>query len=96
MTVSAIEKRAEPSSGSQLGFGLQYLWHASSGTVDMAMPSPAALPVTMTCAPQNVTVDLRRSSSFCTEATIWNVKKCFGFVTGSEAVITAVSSVVLH
>ena len=27
------------------------------------------------------------SPDFCTEATIWNVKKCFGFVTGSEAVI---------
>jgi nicotinamidase-related amidase len=29
------------------------------------------------------------SPAFCTEATIWNVKKCFGFVTGSQQLITA-------
>jgi nicotinamidase-related amidase len=29
------------------------------------------------------------SPDFCTEATIWNVKKCFGFVTDSNAIITA-------
>jgi nicotinamidase-related amidase len=29
------------------------------------------------------------SPAFCTEATVWNVKKCFGFVTDSDAVITA-------
>jgi len=29
------------------------------------------------------------SPDFCTEATIWNVKKCFGFVTDSAAVIRA-------
>jgi nicotinamidase-related amidase len=29
------------------------------------------------------------SPDFCTEATVWNVKKCFGFVTDSNAVITA-------
>jgi len=29
------------------------------------------------------------SPAFCTEATIWNVKKCFGFVCGSEAVLAA-------
>jgi len=33
------------------------------------------------------------SPDFCTEATIWNVKKCFGFVTGSAAVIKALASV---
>jgi nicotinamidase-related amidase len=27
------------------------------------------------------------SPDFCTEATVWNVKKCFGFVTDSGAVI---------
>ena len=27
------------------------------------------------------------SPDFCTEATIYNVKKCFGFVTGSDAII---------
>jgi len=30
------------------------------------------------------------SPAFCTEATIWNVKKCFGFVCDSGAVISAV------
>ena len=29
------------------------------------------------------------SPDFCTEATIWNVKKCFGFVTGSAQVLEA-------
>jgi nicotinamidase-related amidase len=29
------------------------------------------------------------SPAFCTEATLWNVKKCFGFVTQSQAVISA-------
>jgi nicotinamidase-related amidase len=29
------------------------------------------------------------SPDFCTEATVWNVKKCFGFVTDSEAVIAS-------
>ena len=29
------------------------------------------------------------SPDFCTEATIWNVKKCFGFVTDSNAIIAA-------
>src|ERR1700722_577259 len=32
------------------------------------------------------------SPDFCTEATVWNVKKCFGFVTGSAAIIKALSS----
>ena len=30
------------------------------------------------------------SPDFCIEATLWNVKKCFGFVTGSEAILGAV------
>jgi nicotinamidase-related amidase len=29
------------------------------------------------------------SPEFCTQATIWNVKKCFGFVASSQAVIAA-------
>lgn len=29
------------------------------------------------------------SPAFCTEATVWNVKKCFGFVTGSQQVLDA-------
>jgi nicotinamidase-related amidase len=31
------------------------------------------------------------SPDFCTEATIWNVKKCFGFVTHSEKIIEALA-----
>lgn len=31
------------------------------------------------------------SPSFCTESTIWNVKKCFGFVTHSDNVIKAIA-----
>lgn len=30
------------------------------------------------------------SPAFCTEATIWNVKKCFGFVTGSSAILDVI------
>ena len=29
------------------------------------------------------------SPDYCTEATIFNVKKCFGFVTGSEQILAA-------
>ncbi len=29
------------------------------------------------------------SPAFCTEATLWNVRKCFGFVAGSEALLRA-------
>lgn len=32
------------------------------------------------------------SPAFCTEATIWNVKKCFGFVTGSGQVLEALQA----
>lgn len=32
------------------------------------------------------------SPSFCTEATIWNVKKCYGFVTDSREVLDALAS----
>src|SRR6266478_313574 len=31
------------------------------------------------------------SPDFCTEATVWNVKKCFGFVTDSTAIIASLS-----
>ena len=31
------------------------------------------------------------SPAFCTEATIWNVKKCFGFVTHSDKIIDAMT-----
>jgi nicotinamidase-related amidase len=32
------------------------------------------------------------SPSYCTEATIWNVKKCFGFVTDSAAILGALEA----
>ena len=31
------------------------------------------------------------SPAFCTEATVWNVKKCFGFVTDSEKIVHALA-----
>ena len=31
------------------------------------------------------------SPDFCTEATVWNVKKCFGFVTDSDRVLAALT-----
>jgi nicotinamidase-related amidase len=34
------------------------------------------------------------SPAFCTEATVWNVKKCFGFVASSDAIITALAETV--
>ena len=33
------------------------------------------------------------SPDFCTEATIWNVKKCFGFVTDSARIVDALADV---
>jgi nicotinamidase-related amidase len=32
------------------------------------------------------------SPDFCTEATVWNVKKCYGFVTQSAKVIAALAA----
>lgn len=32
------------------------------------------------------------SPAFCTEATVWNVKKCFGFVTASSRVLEALAT----
>jgi nicotinamidase-related amidase len=61
--VSAVEKRAQPAeAGGSLGFGSQYRWRASQEAVDMAMAAPPPAPVTISCAPQNVTVDLRRTA----------------------------------
>ena len=60
--MSASEKRKEVSSGGPLGFGSQYVWHASAETIDMAMPAPAPAPVSIACQPQNVTIDLRRTA----------------------------------
>jgi nicotinamidase-related amidase len=61
-TVSAAEKHAELPSRGPLGFGSQYLWQATKDVIDMAMPAPQPLPVTIQCEPQDVTVDLRRTA----------------------------------
>src|SRR5271154_1256202 len=74
-TMSEDEKRAEPLSGGQLGFGSHYQWRASKDLIDMAMPAPAPLPATIKCEPQDVTIDLRRTAiividmqnDFCTK-----------------------------
>ena len=34
------------------------------------------------------------SPAFCTESTLWNIKKIFGFVTGSVQVVDAVNTTV--
>jgi biuret amidohydrolase len=60
--MSAVEKRKVASPGGLLGFGSQYLWQASPGEVDMAMPPPAPVRVSLPCEPQHVTVDLRRTA----------------------------------
>src|SRR5271170_7552811 len=36
------------------------------------------------------------SPDFCTEATIWNVRKCFGFVISSDAIIRSLSSLAMR
>lgn len=56
------EQRAQPISGGQLGIGRQTAWWADDTTVDMAMPGPAPVAITIPCAPQNVTVDLNRTA----------------------------------
>ena len=60
--MKAVEKRAEVSTGGQLGFGRQFAWWANEREIDMARPAPAPVAVTIACAPQNVTVDLLRTA----------------------------------
>ena len=45
--MSAVEKREEAPSGGPLGFGSQYLWQASAHQVDMAMPAPTPVRVSL-------------------------------------------------
>jgi hypothetical protein len=103
--MSAIAKRAELRSGGQLGFGLHVMVTASGAGDGIAVFSGVN---TDQCVLHSLTdanflgygcilvedCCATTSADFCTEATVWNVKKCFGFVTGSEAVIKAVSTVV--
>ena len=60
--MSTVEQRAQTPEGGPLGFGTQYVWHATKDLVDMAMAPPSPVPVTLACEPQNVTVDLRRTA----------------------------------
>jgi nicotinamidase-related amidase len=60
--MSAVEKRKEVSPSGPLGFGSQYLWQASAEEVDMAMPPPPPIRVSLPCQPQHVTIDLRRTA----------------------------------
>src|ERR1700759_4018387 len=59
--MKASEKQ-ETQAGGQLGLGRQCAWRASEGEVNMAMAAPPPQPVTIACAPQNVTVDLLRTA----------------------------------
>lgn len=54
--------RRAPLSGGQLGLGRQFAWLATEREVDMAMPAPPPVRVSIDCAPQNVTVDLLRTA----------------------------------
>ena len=60
--MSAVEKPKGAPSGGSLGFGSQYLWHASAHEVDMAMPAPTPVRVSLPSQPQHVTIDLRRTA----------------------------------
>jgi nicotinamidase-related amidase len=60
--MSAVEKREEAPSGGPLGFGSQYLWQSSAHEVDMAMPAPTPVRVSLPSQPQHVTIDLRRTA----------------------------------
>jgi nicotinamidase-related amidase len=60
--MKAAEKTNEVRSGGQLGLGRQFAWWASAGEVNMATPAPTPVPVTVACAPQNVTLDLQRTA----------------------------------
>jgi hypothetical protein len=106
--MSAIARRAELSFGGQLGFGLHVMVTGSGAGDGIAISILFAGVNTDQCVLHSLTdanflgygcilvedCCATTSSDFCTEATVWNVKKCFGFVTGSEALIKAVSSVV--
>jgi nicotinamidase-related amidase len=60
-SMKATDKQ-EVQAGGQLGLGRQFAWWASEGEVNMAMPAPTPRPLTIACAPQNVTVDLLRTA----------------------------------
>jgi len=73
--MKANEQRTISSDGGQLGLGRQFAWYATESEINMAMPQPAPVAVTIACTPQNVTVDLLRTAliiidmqnDFCTK-----------------------------
>lgn len=56
--MSAVDEKA----GELLGLGRQFAWRATEREIDMAMPAPAPVRVTIPCAPQNVVLDLLRTA----------------------------------
>lgn len=56
------EQKVGTQQGGQLGVGTPTAWWATEGDVNMAMPAPAPVPVHIACAPQNVTIDLKRTA----------------------------------
>ncbi|HKI97799.1 MAG TPA: cysteine hydrolase family protein [bacterium] len=46
----------------RLGSGPGYAWRVNDGHVDMSMPEPAPVPLTIAAQPQTVTMDLRRTA----------------------------------
>src|SRR5260370_13503311 len=60
--MKATRKQVDVPAAGRLGFGRQFAWWATADEVNMAMPAPEPVPVTIVCAPQNVTVDLLRTA----------------------------------
>jgi len=60
--MKASEKKRDTTPDGQLGLDHQFAWWASATEVNMAMPGPMPAPVTISCAPQNVTLDLKRTA----------------------------------
>ncbi len=60
--MTKTRQRSNRPADGRLGLGRQFAWWATEGAVNMAMAPPAPVPVTMACAPQNVTIDLMRTA----------------------------------
>ena len=66
MTMSAVEKRAQPlESGGLLGIGSQYRWHASKEAVDMASAAAGAVTSVATAERNGRSAPYRDLSSTC-------------------------------
>jgi len=60
--MSVKEKQVNERAGNSLGFGSHYRWRVNERTVDMAAPAPPPIPLTISCEPQQVVVDLHRTA----------------------------------